>query len=356
MALRDVGAARPRRAASGSTGFVALAVGLYLAAGILAAWPAVEHWRTAYLAGGAPGYGEASPGDYLQTNWHFWLVGHQLEHLRAPWRDPYSFRPESNGVVNLGGWPFGLLLWPLFGLVGPVVTWNVFVLLSYVGAGGLTCWWLRTLGLGRGPALVGGLVFAIAPYRVGQSVGHLLGPISILIPLALLAVEKGGRRWGTVAVLALASIPLSGQVHLALGAIPFVAAYALVRGRLRIGVVAAAAAIACGLLVQHEAISGSISAGGRTLAAVAFYSAKWSDFVLRGMRHGNESYVFLGWLTPLVALVGLALLLRARRLGLAAVLAAGVVVPSLLALGTHLPSYQWLWQHVEPFRYPRSRP
>ncbi len=313
----------------------------------------MEHWRSAYLAGGAPGYGEAAAGDYLQTNWHFWLFGHQLEHLRAPWHDPYTFRPESRGVVNLGGWPFGLVLWPLFGLVGPVVTWNLFVLFSYVGAGGLTCWWLRALGLGRGPALIGGLVFAIAPYRVGQSVGHLLGPISILIPLALLGVEKGGRRWGAVAVIALASIPLSGQVHLALGAIPFVAAYAFVRGRARIAVVAAAAAIVGGLIVQHEAISGSISAGGRTLGAVAFYSAKWSDFVHRGFRHGEESFVFLGWLTPLVAIVGLVLLVRSRRVGLAMVLGAGVVVPSLLALGTHLPSYSWLWQHVEPFRYPR---
>ena len=353
MALRDIGASRLGRAASGRAGFVALACLLYLTAGILAAWPAVEHWRTAYLAGGAPGYGEASAGDYLQTNWHFWLVGHQLEHLRAPWHDPYTFRPESGGVVNLGGWPFGLLLWPLYGLFGPVVTWNLFVLLSYVGAGGFTCAWLRALGVGRGAALVGGLVFAIAPYRVGQSVGHLLGPISMLIPLALLGVEKGGRRWGAVAVVALASIPLSGQVHLALGAIPFVAAYAVVRGRVRIAVVASAAAIAGGLLVQREAIAGSISAGGRSLAAVGFYSAEWSDFVVRSFRHGNESFVFLGWLTPLVALIGLVLLVRGRRFGLAAVLAAGVLVPSLLALGTNLPSYSWLWQHVGPFRYPR---
>ena len=175
----------------------------------------------------------------------------------------------------------------------------------------------------------------------------------MLLPLALLGVEKGGRRWGAVAVVALASIPLSGQVHLALGAIPFVAAYAFVRGRVRIAVVASVAAIAGGLLVQREVIAGSVSAGGRSLAAVGFYSARWSDFVLRSFRHGNESFVFLGWLTPLVALAGLVLLVRGRRLGLAAVLAAGVVVPSLLALGTHLPSYSFLWQHVGPFRYPR---
>jgi hypothetical protein len=31
------------------------------------------------LSGGAPAHGEASPGDHLQTLYHYWLVGHQLE-------------------------------------------------------------------------------------------------------------------------------------------------------------------------------------------------------------------------------------------------------------------------------------
>src|ERR671934_774749 len=77
-------------------------------------------------------------------------------------------------------------------------------------------------------AEAGGLAFAIAPYRVAQSTGHLLGPSSILLPLALWALE---RRRPALAVAAVASIPLSGQVHLALGAVPFVCAYALVRRR-----------------------------------------------------------------------------------------------------------------------------
>src|SRR5439155_1045962 len=104
----------------------------------------------------------------------------------------------------------------------------------YVAAGVVALAWLRELGLDRGPALAGGLAFAIAPYRVDQSVGHLLGPISLLLPLALWAFERarrGSLAWGVLAAAALASIPLSGQVHLALGAIPFFALYALCRTR-----------------------------------------------------------------------------------------------------------------------------
>src|SRR5207302_2596213 len=228
MAGRGGRGARLRRAARSRAAFVALACALYLGAGVAATWPAVEHAGSSFVAGGAPGHGEAAPGDHLQTLYHLWLVGHQLDHGKAPWRDPYSFRPESKATLNFAGWPFGLAFWPLDAAFGHVRGWNAFVLLTYLAAGGLACLWLRELGLPRGAALAGGLAFAIAPYRVAQSAGHLLGPISVLLPLALYTVE---RRRLALAAVAVASIPLSGQVHLALGAVPFVCAYALVRSR-----------------------------------------------------------------------------------------------------------------------------
>ncbi len=308
-------------------------------------------WQGGFVAGGAPGLGEAAPGDHLQSGYRLWLVGHQLEHGRAPWLDPYTFQPEADPLPNFAGWPFGLPYWPLHALLGDVGAWNAFVLLSFLGAGGFALLWLRSLGLGLGGALAGGLVFALAPYRVDQSVGHLLGPVSMLLPLALWAVER--RRFGLV-VAATASIALSGQVHLALGTTPLVVLYALARGRARVAALAGALLTAgVGLAYQHLLIRGSIEAGGRSLAEVASYSAGWQDFVVRHERHGSESFVFLGWATPLVALAGAAVLARARRFRLLAVLGAAVVVPSLLALGTNLPLYGWLWHHVGALRFPR---
>src|SRR5919202_773125 len=234
MEVRDERGAGLRRAGRGRAGFVGAALGVYALAGLTAAWPALDAARTRFLAGGAPGHGEAAAGDHLQTLYHLWLVGHQLAHGRAPWLDPYSFHPEGRTIWNPPGWPFGLVFWPLAAAFGPVVGWNLFVLLTYVGAGAFACLWLRELGLPRGAALAGGLAFALAPYRVNQSVGHLLGPISLLLPLALYGVERArrGRAWWLVlAGAVLASIPLSGQVHLALGAIPLYAAYAALRLR-----------------------------------------------------------------------------------------------------------------------------
>ena len=236
---------------------------MYAAAGVSATSPAVLHAPSDFLSGGAPGHGEASAGDHLQTLYHWWLIGHQLEHGHAPWLDPYSFRPEAAAQPNYPGWPFGFLFWPLSAAFGAVVGWNLLQLVIYVLAGSFACAWLRELGLPRAPALAGGLAFALAPYRAQQSVGHLLGPISVLLPLALWAFERarrGSLGWMVLSGAALASIPLSGQVHLALGVIPFFIAYVAVRraGR-RLAAAAGAAvavAIAAGVLVQQTVIAG----------------------------------------------------------------------------------------------------
>jgi hypothetical protein len=367
MAVRDGRSARFRRAASSRAGFVALVFAVYLAAGVSTTWPAVLHARTHFLSGGAPGHGEASPGDHLQTLYHYWLVGHQLEHGRAPWRDPYSFRPEVPPQPNYPGWPYGFAFWPLAAAFGMVVGWNVLQLLLYVLAGVAACAWLRELGLARGPALAGGLAFAIAPYRAEQSVGHLLGPISILLAVALWAVERARRGsgwWIAAAAVALASIPLSGQVHLALGAIPFFLLYALVRLRPSDGCVyrhhlagslaAAAVAVGAGILVRQTVITGSTQAGGRSLNEVSLYSARWGDFLSRHIDHArSEQFVFLGWATPLVALAGLAVLVAGRRYGLALLLGVGALVPIVLSVGTRTPLYSALWDVFPPFRFPR---
>jgi len=328
---------------------------------VAATWPAVKQARSDFLSGGAPAHGEASPGDHLQTLYHLWLVGHQLEHGRAPWRDPYSFQPEAKPQPNFSGWPYGLLFWPLgvvFGLVGG---WNVLQLLFYVLAGLATSAWLRELGLPRGPALAGGLAFALAPYRAEQSVGHLLGPISILIPVSLWAFERarrGNRWWLALAAATLASIPLSGQVHLALGAIPFFVGYAFCRTRdWRLWLGAGAGAIAAsagGLVVRQTLIKQSTQSGGRSLDEISFYSARVGDFFSRHVDHArSEQFAFLGWATPLVALAGLLLLIRARRYALGAILGLGTLVPIVLALGTRTPVYSALWHALPPFRFPR---
>jgi hypothetical protein len=327
----------------------------------VATWPAIQHadsWFMAHLQNS--GHGKVVPGDYLQANYHLWLVGHQIENGRAPWIDPYSFQPESSPRLNFGGWPFGLPYWPVEAAFGPVIAWNLFILFSYVAAGLFTLAWLRQLGIGRGAALVGGLAFALGPYRVAQSAGHFRGPIAVLLPLALYAFErsrKGSRWWLVLSGAALASIPFS-DIHLALASVPFFLLYVVLRTwreprQLAGGVAAGAVAIGTSLLVALTTIPGSITGGGRSLQEVTRYSASPIDLFTRHIRLGLEKFVFLGWLTPLLALAGLGVLIWMRKYALAVVLGIGAIVPVLLALGTNLPLYSTLWRHFPPLRFPR---
>jgi hypothetical protein len=324
---------------------------LYLGAGLLQTWPGARHGDDAFWARGGPAPGEVAAGDHLQTGYQLWLVGHQLEGGRKPWRDPYSFQPLVEPRVNFAGWPFGLVYWPLQRALGTVWAWNAFVLLGFVGSGSFAALWLRELRLRRGATLAGGLAFSLAPYLAAQAAaGHLLAWVSMLLALSLFAWERGLRGspwWLIVSAVALASIPLSGQVHLALGAIPFFLAYAVVRGRaLPAAIGAALLAIGAGLLVYVVAVRDAVGAGGRSFAQVERYSPVADAFVSRDVTAALERFVFLGWVTPLLALAGLGLLLAARRFQLAALLGLGALVPMLLALGANLPGYETLWRHL----------
>src|SRR5919109_4216299 len=340
MGLRGRRGSGPGRAALGRAGLV---LAVLLAAGVVSTWPALRDARSDFLAeagSGTPIEGGVKAGDHLQTIWQLWLPGHQLRRGERLWIDPYSFQPEVEPRINFAGWPFSIVFGPLEWALGTVLAWNVFVLLGYLGAGGLAFLWLRSLELSTGAALLGAVVFALAPYRTAQAgAGHLLAWISMLLPLSLWAWE---RRWYWLSAVALASIPLSGQVHLALGAIPFFALYALLRGGSRRWAgIAVGGTTAAGLAVWWLSIRGSIGEA-RSFKQVERYSAELADFVSRDPRHGIEPFVLLGWLTPLLAIAGVAVL--RDRLGLT--LAIGATIPCLVALGANLPGFDTVWRHT----------
>jgi hypothetical protein len=361
MAVRRIRDLRLRHARRGRS--LAL-VALYAAAAFVATLPASLDFGSDFIADGAEGYGEPAAGDHLQAVYRFWLVGHQLGRGAAPWVDPYSFQPLVDPQVVLAGWPFGFAFWPLDAAFGPVVAWNLLLLSTILAAGLLTYGWLRELEVPPAAAAVGGVAFALAPYRLAQSGTHLLGWIAVLLPLALLAYERSRRAgqgrnahlWGALGAAAIVSVPLSGQVHLALGVIPFVAVYAAARAAPVAGAWAAAgllAAVGVGLTVHVAVIRGSAEAQGRSLQEVGEYSAGYWDLLSRWQPEEPERFVYLGWLLPALAVVGGIVLWRTGRRALAGVLAAAALVPVLLALGTTIPLYEALWNAFPPLRFPR---
>ncbi len=239
------------------------------------------------------------------------------------------------------------------------------LLLGTIAAAGLlTYGWLRALALPPAAAAVGGLAFAIAPYRLSQSGTHLLGWIAVLLPLALLSYERSrtaergpaAHAWGALAAASLVSIPLSGQLHLALGVIPFVAVYVAIRAAPVAAAWAGAglvAAVGAGLAIHLTIVRDSAESEGRSLQEVGEFSAGWIDLVRRWRPSEPEHYVYVGWLLPLLAAFGTVVLWQNRQRALAVVLSAAALVPAALALGTNLPLYEWLWDVFPPLQFPR---
>ena len=250
---------------------LALVTLLYAAAAFVT-WPAVGSF-TPIIANDGGGGGEPPAGDHLQSVYRFWLVGHQLEQGEAPGGIPTaSSRSSSRRPCSAGG-PSACLLAverrirPRRRMEHPSVRGHRRRRPPDV-----------RLAAGPhplpGPAALGGLAFALAPYRLEQSAGHLLGWAALFLPLALLAIERArvtpGRRvhaWSALAAAATISIPLSGQLHLALGAVPFIVAYAAVRFGLLSFVWTlggAAVAVGIGLAVRYTLIAGSAEEAGRS--------------------------------------------------------------------------------------------
>ena len=152
------------------------------------------------MAEGKPGYGEAAPGDHLQTSYDLWLVGTSSSTAGRRGAIRTASNPRSN---RAGTSPVGrsaTCYWPLQAALGTVLAWNVFLLLGFLGAGGFTALWLREVGTPRGASLAGGLAFAMAPYLQAQwSAGHLLAWIAMLLPLSLYGLRAGEEGIGLVA-------------------------------------------------------------------------------------------------------------------------------------------------------------
>ena len=225
-------------------GFVALTLAIYLAAAIVATWPAIRHAGDHYLARPAPGYGEAAAGDHLQLGWAFWLRRSPARERRRALGGPLLIPPRGGGAAERPGLAArsAVLAARACARAGACVQRDRPALVPGGGGPGVLVAARTRASAGEQPSPAGSSSRS-RPTGVGQSTGHLLGLVSFLLPALLLALER--RRWWWAGA-ALVALPLSGQLHLALGAIVLCLGYAwarLPRGERRwAGAVAAAGA------------------------------------------------------------------------------------------------------------------
>lgn len=194
------------------------ALALFLALlllGALYTLPLVGHFDDALPFAAVPPEGRETAwrvqGDHLQFYYYLWLVRDRLLAGASFLRDPYQFAvdgPRSNLPNTF--LPVALLYVPLSAL-GPLVGYNLLVLLSFPLAGLSAALLVHRYGVGRWAAVVAAAVFACTPYRVGALLGgHPAGLAYFLVPLTLWGLEGAlsgslaGGAWAAVALAALA--------------------------------------------------------------------------------------------------------------------------------------------------------
>jgi hypothetical protein len=336
-------------------------------------WPLVLHLG---------GHVNTDLGDPLFETWQLGWIGHALVHEPLHLYQSNRFWPEHDSLaftdVMVGFAPAGLIAQtgPHAALVVHGLLFIFSYALAFLGAYLLA----SELGAGRLGAIVAGVAYAYAPWRLAQS-GHLQVLSSGGIPLALFLLVRGYRRgsWRTVLagwLVAAWQMTLGftlglqfAYLLLSVGAV--VVVLWLQRGRPQVdrAVLGASAAGACVFVVgtaflaqPYLRVKHAHPEAKRTPAQVAFFSPParaflvapsgnliWGDATAHrrnGLAAPVEKTLFPGVTVVVLALLGL--LGGTYGAGLRIWLAAGTVVFGVLSLG--LPS-GGNPQGVTPYRF-----
>ena len=177
---------RRPRSLPGWQGFAVL--GVYLALGLWLFWPLLGHLGT-HLMGGRDGY---------LLVWWVEGVPHALLHLHDPLLGAGLGQPSPvnamwNGSIVLPS----ILMTPVTLTAGPVVSYNLLLLISAPISAGAAYWMCRVLGAGRFPSFLGGLLFGFGPYVATQSAGHAhisimwFPPVAVILLHRILVTQRG---------------------------------------------------------------------------------------------------------------------------------------------------------------------
>jgi len=196
----------------------ALSFLLYLLVAIIITWPVVTHLTTG-LAG--------DPGrDNLQFTWNLWWMQEALLNQQVNPSEVTMLHWPDGGENQLLGLSLLLpvLALPTTLLGGPVLSYNLWFLLSFalVGASG----WLLTYYVtgDRRAAFVGGLIFGTFPHKSFHATGHYLQIMIFLFPLYAIGLlrlfHRASFRQAWVTSVTLALCLLVNLVHVGFFLLP----------------------------------------------------------------------------------------------------------------------------------------
>ena len=348
---------------------LALATAIYAAAAILFTWPLLPS-----INSGLIGY----PGDNLYFLWVIgWFQKAVLELQVSPLLVPSLNYPAGYSLAYNEFTPASVLLaWPVTMLAGPVVGYNVDILMSFVLSGLGVYWWSRRLTQAYAASIIAGFAFAFGGYRLFHISGHLNLMGTQWLPLYFMSLDRllRSKRWsarrGVVTALFLGLIALTSQYYLymtvmlslvyIMGYLWIVERTAWRRAHWWQNAVTLALAALPLLAVAEGPYLQLASLGGmelNTSEVRRLFSASLTDFLIPSLRHPlwgwiangypriGENQLYLGMTT--IALAAFALWKRSVRLtprSSTLLIAFAGACAFVLASGTEL---HWMGQQVE---------
>ncbi|MDM4718094.1 hypothetical protein QTQ03_00230 [Micromonospora sp. WMMA1363] len=332
----------------------ALAIGLYLALGVLVClnyWVDVQNRVSSHL-----------PTDHSWFEWLFSHGAYSVRHLENPLFTTRQNAPAGvNMMANTSLLGVTLPLAPLTMLVGPQVVYALYLGAALAATAGTAYWVLsRHLVRSRAAAFVGGAFLGFAPGVVHHANGQPNFVSNFLLPLIVLRVMRLGEpgRWRRNGVLL--GLLVTYQIFIneemllltALACLVVVGAYAALRPRAawrQAGTFAAALGVGGGLALlltaypiwfqfngpqSYRGLQGGVfHSWGEDLKAFVTFSRDTiaGDEAVERTIGLTEQNTWFGW--PLAALAVVALLLLVRRSLVARILAVLTVVFTVASLG-----------------------
>ena len=310
-------------------------------------------------------------GDALFSVWRLAWIAHQLPRNPLHLFDANIFYPERGALAFSDAVLVpGLMAAPLLWLgVHQVTVYNIIFLSGFALSGAAMFLLVRALTRSTGAAFIAGFVFAFLPFRF-MHYAHLEMQMAFWMPLCLWSLHRtircGRIRDGVLTGLFFALQCLSCWYYgiflstfLAVIGIVLLASEGYRRAAQPVRALAAGGVVAV-LIVAPMSMpyfAARQSVGERPVDEIVFYSATPVNYVAAHPRNalygdvtsrwgGQERELFMGFVVPLIALIGLWPPMSSSRIAYAIAL----VVVFDLSLGFNGVLYPWFHAYVLPYR------
>ncbi len=165
----------------------ALVLGIFILLSIVFTWPLLINFGNMVIG--------PFIADNLEYVWKLWWVEHSIIDLgQSPNLFPDAYAPYGYLLTYGETTPLHTYLGiPLTATLGPVITYNLFILVSFVLSGYFTYLFVKELTGSKPAGLMAGVVFAFSPYRMARAAGHLPLIDTQWIPIFMLFLGRFAR-------------------------------------------------------------------------------------------------------------------------------------------------------------------